>query len=278
MTRVVKIGGAAMGDPGWLAGFASAVAAAPGSLVMVHGGGREIDALSERLGVEVAWNGGRRVTSAEAFDVASMVLTGRLNKRIVSALLDVGVDALGLSGEDAGLVTAGLVDGGALGRVGAVERVRTDLLDWLTSRGLVPVISPISRGPNGGGLNVNADEVATAVAAALGATELLYLTDVTGVSDASGVRARIGAAEADELIRAGTVTGGMALKLRAALTALDAGIPSVRIGRPDRVLNATAGTCVDRQPASAPGLGLLARAGGGQEAGARGAPHPVLGA
>lgn len=248
MTRVVKIGGAAMGDPGWLTGFASVVAAAGGPLVIVHGGGREIDALSQRLGVEVTWNGGRRVTSAEAFDIASMVLTGRLNKRIVSALLDVGVDALGLSGEDAGLVTAGLVDGGALGRVGAVERVRTDLLDWLTSRGLVPVISPISRGPDGRGLNVNADEVATAVAAALGASELLYLTDVMGVSDASGVRTRIDAAEADELIDAGIATCGMALKVRTARAALEAGIPCVRIGHPEMVLDATAGTRMDREP------------------------------
>lgn len=95
VTRVVKIGGAAMGDPGWLVDFAKAVASAEGPLVIVHGGGREIDALSERLGVEVAWNGGRRVTTPAAFEVASMVLTGRLNKRIVSALLDVGVDALG---------------------------------------------------------------------------------------------------------------------------------------------------------------------------------------
>lgn len=257
MTRVVKIGGAAMGDPGWLAGFASAVAAVRGPLVIVHGGGREIDALSERLGVEVAWNGGRRVTSAEAFEVASMVLTGRLNKRIVSALVDVGVDALGLSGEDAGLVTAGLVAGGALGRVGVVERVRTDLLDWVTSRGLVPVISPISRGPHGSGLNVNADEVATAVAAALGAEELLYLTDVPGVSDASGVRARIDAAEADALIRTGAAGGGMALKLRAALSALDAGVASVRIGRPDMVLDAAAGTRMHRR-AAAPAVGAPA--------------------
>lgn len=248
MTRVVKIGGAAMGDPGWLAGFASAVGAATGPLVIVHGGGPEIDALSERLGVEVAWNAGRRVTSAEAFDVASMVLTGRLNKRIVSALLDVGVDAIGLSGEDAGLVTAGLFDGGALGRVGWVERVRTDLLEWLTSRGLVPVISPISRGPDGRGLNVNADEVATGIAVALDAGELLYLTDVGGVRDASSVRRRIDGAEADALVGAGLVTRGMALKVRAAQAALDAGIPCVRIGRPEMVVDATAGTRMDRVP------------------------------
>lgn len=250
MTRVVKVGGAGMGDPGWLAGFASAVAAATDPLIIVHGGGPEIDALSERLGVEVAWNGGRRITSTEALEVASMVLTGRLNKRIVSALLDVGVDAIGLSGEDAGLVTAGLLEDGALGRVGWVERVRTDLLEWLTSRGLVPVISPISRGPDGSGLNVNADEVATGVAAALGAAELLYLTDVAGVSDASGVRPRIDVAEADALVEAGIVTRGMALKVRAAQAALDAGIRCVRIGRPEMVVDATAGTRMDRVPAA----------------------------
>lgn len=245
--RVVKIGGAVLGDPAWLREFAAA-ARSSGPLVIVHGGGPEISALSGRLGVGVLWNGGRRVTSPEALDVASMVLTGRLNKRIVSALLDVGVDALGLSGEDGGLVTARLAEDGALGRVGVVERVRTDLLKWLAERGMVPVVSPISRGTDGGALNVNADEVATAIAASLRASELLYVTDVAGVRDEAGERARIGALEAAALAATGIASDGMAVKVRAALSALEAGVACVRIGRADMMRDAIVGTRIVEEP------------------------------
>jgi acetylglutamate kinase len=171
-----------------------------------------------------------------------MVLSGRLNKRIVSALLDAGADALGVSGEDGGLVVGRVVEGGALGRVGAVERVRAELLERLIGGGLVPVLSPISRGLDGGALNINADEVATAVARALGARELLFITDVSGVSDARAARAELTVSEAEELMATGIARDGMALKVRTALDALQAGVASVRIGRSEIVLDAAAGT------------------------------------
>lgn len=242
MTRVIKIGGSALGDASWLREFAQAVAQAAAPVVIVHGGGPEINALSERIGVPIVWRDGRRVTPPEALDVASMVLSGRLNKRIVAALLDAGADALGLSGEDGGLVIGTLAEGGALGRVGVVERVRVELLEWLMARAMVPVISPISRGPDGLPLNVNADEVATAVAKALRASELLYITDVTGVADASGVRRELAVTEAADLVVTGVARDGMALKVRTALAALEAGVACVRIGRSDIVVDPAAGT------------------------------------
>ena len=195
----------------------------------------------------VVWQGGRRITPPEALDVASMVLSGRLNKRIVAALLDAGADALGLSGEDGGLVLGALAQGGALGRVGVVERVRAELLEWLMARGLVPVISPIARGPDGLPLNINADEVATAVAKALRATELLFITDVAGVADASGVRRELTATEAAELVVAGVARDGMAMKVETALAALESGVACVRIGRSDIVVDPDAGTRIRRE-------------------------------
>jgi len=245
--RVVKIGGAALADGDWLGAFATHVAReAP--CVIVHGGGPDISALSEKLGIEVSWSNGRRVTTPEALDVASMVLTGRINKRIVGALLDADVDAIGISGEDGALVRARMVEAGALGHVGAVEHVRAELIEWLLGRGMVPVLSPISRGEAGGALNVNADEVAGAVAAALGAPELLFVTDVEGVRDGTGVmRAELSAAAARELIDTRAAHGGMAVKLEAALRALAAGVSAVRIGRFEAMHDDNAGTRIRAQ-------------------------------
>ena len=118
--QVIKIGGAALTDPTWLARFA-AEAGNSGCRVIVHGGGPEVSALSQQLGIEVQWNGGRRVTSEAALDVASQVLTGRINKRIVRALRAAGADAIGVSGEHAGLVSARVTQGGVLGRVGFIS-------------------------------------------------------------------------------------------------------------------------------------------------------------
>jgi acetylglutamate kinase len=230
--RVVKLGGAALADGGWLDELAGAVVRADAASVIVHGGGPEISALCDRLAVPVAWHDGRRVTTPAALDAASMVLTGRVNKRIVGALVRAGADALGVSGEDAALLRAELAEGGALGRVGVVTSVRVTLLHQLLDIGLVPVISPISVGPDASPLNVNADEAAAAVAAALGADELVFLTDVAGVHDGSVIRAELSVADAAAFVASGVAHGGMAVKLRAALAALESGVRAVRIGAP----------------------------------------------
>jgi acetylglutamate kinase len=247
--RVVKIGGAALADASWLGAFAAAAAASPGPLVVVHGGGPDITSLSARLGLEVRWHEGRRVTDRAALDVAAMVLSGRVNGSIVAALLGAGVDALGLSGLDGALLRAALVDDGALGRVGRVTAVRAELLRRLLAAGHTVVISPISLGEDGDALNVNADDAAAAVAAALGATELVFLTDVPGVRDAAGIRRWLDAGEAATLVQSGVAHGGMGVKLSAGVKALGAGVPAVRIGDAAVLYDAAAGTVL-RAPAA----------------------------
>ena len=243
--RVVKIGGAALADASWLEAFAASAASSAEPYVIVHGGGPEISALSAQLGIEVEWVQGRRMTPPAALDVASMVLNGRINKRIVSALLDAGIDALGLSGVDGALVQADVAEGGALGCVGKVTHVRAELLERLLNAGMVPVIAPISRGPAGSQLNVNADEVAAAIAVALNARELLFVTDVAGVRDAAGLTcASLSIVDAHAFLADGVAAGGMAVKLRAALDALASGVAQVRVGGVSSLADTLAGTVI----------------------------------
>jgi len=242
--RVVKVGGSVLADAAWLAAFAREVRASASPLVVVHGGGPEINQLAERLGVEFTWVNGRRATSPEALDAAEMVLSGRINKRLVTVLLDAGVDAVGLSGVDGRLVTARVRDGGALGLVGEVVAVRPEVPRALLAAGVTPVLSPISRGVAGGRLNVNADEVATSVAVALGASELIYLTDVPAVRDGETELAAITAQAAGTLVALGKATGGMAVKLESARAALAGGVPCVRIGPLSTLTDPEAGTAV----------------------------------
>lgn len=240
--RVVKVGGRVLGEAAWLAHFAELVARAGDGTVVIHGGGPDVDDVCGRLGIPVVRTEGLRVTTPDALDVATMVLSGRLNKRLVRALVSAGVDAMGVSGEDAGLLVAELAAGGALGRVGESARVRAELLRCLLGLGVVPVVSPISRAVDGGALNVNADDAATAVAAALDAEELLFVTDVPAVHDGTGNRADLEASEAESLLANGIARDGMAVKLKAGLRALRAGVAAVRIGPVESLVDPTAGT------------------------------------
>lgn len=244
MTRVIKVGGAALADAGWLDAFARSAAAMSEPAIIVHGGGPEISALSGRLGIEPEWHEGKRVTPPAALDAAAMVLNGRINTRIVSALVVAGVDAMGVSGADGGLLRAAVAHDGALGLVGRITAVRAELLEWLLGRGITPVISPISMAADGGALNVNADEVASAVAASIGATELLFLTDVEGVLDAGVTRSALSVEDSAAMIASGAAHGGMAVKLNAAAAAAQAGIGRVRIGGLGSLTDAAAGTMV----------------------------------
>ncbi|MEX2282616.1 MAG: acetylglutamate kinase [Gemmatimonadota bacterium] len=248
--QVIKIGGAALSDPTWLNRFALQ-ARGDTERIIVHGGGPEVSALSSQLGLEVVWNGGRRVTSEAALDVAAMVLSGRINKRIVRALCAAGVQAIGISGEDAALLTARVAQDGALGRVGEIVSVRINVLAQLAAAGLLPVISPISTGTDGSPLNVNADEVAAAVANAVGAEELLFLTDVDAVRDSHGDRDQLDTIEARALIANQIATGGMAVKLSAAVAAVEAGVARVRVGSLDMMNDSNAGTSIHREGAIA---------------------------
>ena len=242
MTRVIKIGGAALANESWLQSFALHAAQMAEPCVIVHGGGPEITAVSQQLGIATEWNNGKRVTPPAALDAAAMVLTGRINKRIVSALLLADGDAVGLCGVDGGMVRAEVAHNGALGMVGRVTSVRAELLEWLVLRGVTPVVSPISLAADGTSLNVNADEVASAIAAALGATELLYLTDVDGVMVEDRLRATLSVGESAAMVRDGAAWGGMAVKLNAAAEAVAGGIARVRIGGLATMTSDAAGT------------------------------------
>ena len=244
MRRVVKIGGRAQGDPQLIVQLAAAARRGE-SLVIVHGGGDEVSALQRRLGLEPQFRGGRRVTSAEDLELVRMVLSGATNKRLVAQLLSAGVRAVGVSGEDAGMLQAHVTDPD-YGRVGGAMTAHPALLTHLWSAGFIPVVSPLGRDaddPQGGGLNVNGDDAAAAIAAAIGADELLLVADVPGVLTESGaVIATLDSAAAQALMQSGVAKGGMAAKLEAGALALRGGVRQVRIGDLHAITTPAAGT------------------------------------
>jgi acetylglutamate kinase len=232
VTTVVKLGGRVQGDPALPAALARAWRRAEGALVVVHGGGDEVTALQRRLGQEPTFVGGRRVTAEGDMDALRMVLSGLANKRLVAALVGEGVQAVGVSGEDAGIIAAE-PDGRGLGLVGRPTSVNVRILRHLLIGGYLPVVSPLARG-EGGPLNVNGDDAASAIAAALGGShggvELLLLSDVPGVLLGGVPAPALDAAAAMAAIGDGSATGGMAAKLEAAAAALAGGVAQVRIG------------------------------------------------
>ncbi|HZP25969.1 MAG TPA: acetylglutamate kinase [Dehalococcoidia bacterium] len=200
--------------------------------IVVHGGGATISDWLARHDVPTRFERGLRVTDAETLDVAVAVLAGLVNKQLVAALQQRGVDAIGLSGADARMLKARVLDP-ELGLVGEVTEVNTESLISLLERGLVPVIAPIAlecgaEGPSGRLLNVNADTAAGAIAAALEAGALVFLTDVPGILDGEGqLLPRVSAADHATLLEAGAVSGGMIPKVEACLAAAAAGARSL---------------------------------------------------
>ncbi len=242
--RVVKLGGSEIDRPEWLAACARALAAS-GPVVVVHGGGRAVSALSRRLGLPVEQRDGLRVTTPEVAAVVELVLGGPVNRQVVAALRVAGLDALGLSGVDGGLLAARPTEGGQLGHVGDVVVVRAALLESLLLAGLTPVIAPMApdaAAPTAAPLNVNADDAAAAVAGALRAAELLFVSDVPGVLIDGERQPTLEAGEIETLIELGAAAGGMAAKLRAATVALRAGARAVRIGDLHLLDDARSGT------------------------------------
>src|SRR3989441_6095926 len=230
--RVVKIGGNALDNPDWVAECARGVTKI-GPAVVVHGGGQAVSTWSRRLGLPVEQREGLRVTTPEIAQLVEMVLGGPMNRLIVTALRAAGLDAIGLSGVDGGLLIAQpLENGAALGEVGEIVNVRASLLHSLLLAGLTPVVAPVapSLAAPVRPLNVTADQAAAAIAAALGAQELLFVSDVPGVTIEGITQPTLAAAEIEQIIEGGVATGGMAAKLRAAAHALGAGVPAGRIG------------------------------------------------
>jgi acetylglutamate kinase len=232
MTRVIKVGGRPQLDPQLPQSLAAAHRATPGSLVVVHGGGDEVSTLQRLYGVVSQFKGGRRVTSALDLEIIRMALSGTANKRLVSALVTVGIPALGLSGEDAALLSAKPMDADQYGFVGTPAAVNADLLMHLLAGGYLPVLSPVSRSSEksmGSVLNVNGDDAAAAIAVALEAQELLLVSDVAGVLVHGIPASTLAPEDAQRLIDDGTARGGMTAKLQAALSALEGGVGRVRI-------------------------------------------------
>ncbi|MFE9636287.1 acetylglutamate kinase [Streptomyces sp. NPDC006463] len=246
---VVKYGGAAM-DGGRLSTTAMrdlTVLAGDGRrLVLVHGGGRTVTEEAARRGLTPRFVDGLRVTDPDMMDVVRMVLVGRINKDLVGQLQGVGVPAIGLSGEDAGLMTARTlrVDGVArFGRVGEVAAVDTKVLTMAWEAGLIPVVASVA--PDAAGLphNVNADTAAAALAVALPADRLVYVSDVEGLmadpADPASIIPRMGSADLAALLRDRPPRDGMMPKLSGALTALRSGVPVVRLVGDDSLLSAS---------------------------------------
>jgi len=251
---VVKYGGHAMGDPEAARGFArdivllKTVGIDP---VVVHGGGPQIGEMLAKLGIQSTFVDGLRVTDAATADVAEMVLSGAINKELVGWIGEAGGKAIGLSGKDGNLVTAAKVVRTTidphsreeqevdLGFVGEPEAIDTGILDTLCKAGIVPVVAPIANGRDGHTYNINADTMAGAIAAALGAARLILLTDVAGVLDKEGaLLSDLTPADIARLQADGTVTGGMIPKLETCVRAVEGGCEAAVIldGRVSHVL------------------------------------------
>jgi acetylglutamate kinase len=244
-TIVVKYGGHAMGDPALGRAFARDIALLKQSGVnpiVVHGGGPQIGAMLTKMGIESKFEGGLRVTDEKTVEIVEMVLAGSINKEIVAMINAEGEWAIGLCGKDGNMVFAQkakktVVDPESniekvldLGYVGEVVEVDRTLLDLLAKSEMIPVIAPVAPGRDGHTYNINADTFAGAIAGALSATRLLFLTDVPGVLDRNGELIKeLSVGQARALIADGTISGGMIPKVETCIEAIDAGVEGVVI-------------------------------------------------
>lgn len=234
-TIVIKYGGHAMTDAALQASFAADVVLLKHigvRPVIVHGGGPQIGRTLEAMGKQSTFVDGRRVTDAETMEVVEMVLGGKINREIVELVQQSGGSGVGFTGSDGGLIRVKqkLIDGKDLGRVGEVIRVDPYIVMAAMDAGFIPVIAPIGVDAKGLSYNVNADEAAGALAAALGAEKLMLLTDVEGVLDAKGgLISELSKAECQSLIADGTIKGGMIPKMDCCMSALAGGVARAHV-------------------------------------------------
>lgn len=233
--KVIKLGGSLLDDATRREAALQKIVArwsAGEDIVLVHGGGKHIDAALAVAGIAKKTHAGLRITDDATLGIVVSVLGGTVNKMLVSELTKLGVRAAGISGCDGATLVAEQhppIDGVDLGHVGKVKHASRGLVGALVTAGMMPVVSSIAMGANGELFNVNADSAAAAIAVAVGAQELLFLTDVEGLLDANGnVVPRLHAADAETFIA--NVTGGMKPKLVAALSALTSGVGAISIG------------------------------------------------
>jgi acetylglutamate kinase len=222
---VIKISGHELDDSAILTEFARTVRALNRPAVIVHGGGKEISALQTQMGIEPRYLDGVRITDAASLALVEMVLCGTVNKRLVRTFLTAGVDALGMSGVDRGLVKAAKMAHPTedMGYTGVVTDVRPQVLSDLLGQGITPIVAPICLGERYN-YNVNADHVAGAIAGALDAERLVFLSNVEGVLSGDTVLPRLTPEQVEGMIADGTIFGGMIPKVRTALHALEEGV------------------------------------------------------
>jgi len=237
-TVVIKYGGNAMTNPMLINGILQDIALLKSvgiRPVVVHGGGPEINKLLEKLEIESRFHNGLRVTDASAMEVVQMSLCGKLNKEIVAKLGEMGVQAVGLCGQDAGLIRCEKLnnpDGVDLGYVGEITEINAELLNLLAGQGYIPVVAPVGVGA-GNAYNINADTAAAEIAAALGAQKLVYLTDIDGVrsdvNDPDSLIHALTCAQVRKRIADGTINGGMIPKVMGCVNAVERGVNRVHI-------------------------------------------------
>jgi len=242
---VIKYGGHAMVDESLKAAFAQDIALMKYvgiRPIIVHGGGPQINQVMERMGIQPVFIEGQRVTDEETMNVVEMVLVGTVNKSIVSLMNHTGIKAVGLSGRDGNLIIAEkmkiykytgkdrppeIID---IGRVGKVSKVNPEILYTLIENDFVPVVAPVGVGPDGAAYNINADLVAGAIAGALKAEKVIFLSDVEGVKDKNGsLISTLYVEEIDELIQEGVIKGGMIPKIKSARKAILSGVKKAHI-------------------------------------------------
>ena len=227
---VVKLGGRALEAPGALAGFAAELARLSAPTLVVHGGGAEVSRWCERLGLTPCFADGLRVTDPATLEVAAAVLAGLANKRLVALLRTLGIDAVGLAALDGGmLMVKRHTQSVVLGEVGEVVSADATLLTQLLAAGRTPVVASLACDAEGTLLNVNADDAAAALAAAIGASDLMLLSDAPGLKLAGHVVPHLSAHDLPAALERSEVEGGMRPKLRAARSALQGGVTRVHI-------------------------------------------------
>ncbi len=239
--NVIKLGGNEIDSPEFLQQFAQIIATQSSPPIIVHGGGKEIAALQTRLGIAPRFVEGLRVTDEASLQIVEMVLGGTINKRLVRTLNNAGAQAIGLSGADLNLMRCEplRIQQGDLLFVGSITHVNADALKLFMKEHIVPVIAPIGVGSDGHAYNINADHVALAVAKAMNADALIFVTNVPGVQLNGAIVSQLTPAEIDEHIASGQISGGMIPKVKSAVEAISAGVKSVVICDLDGLRNGT---------------------------------------
>ena len=230
---VIKYGGAAQTDEGLKNDFARDIVLLQLvgiKVVIVHGGGKKINSLLDKLNIESHFEDGLRVTNKDTMEVVEMALSGLINKEITSLLVAHGARAVGISGKDDGLLRASAFNLEKYGFVGKIDAVNEAVINALLKEDIIPVIAPIALGENATSYNINADLAASAIAAKLRASKAIFLSDIKGVLDKNGeLISKLDEAKIAELKNNGTISGGMIPKLEASLECIKAGAKAVHI-------------------------------------------------